>query len=105
MWLIVSWWAAIAATAIYIYSKNPKAHRLDWLCLMLWGLAVMVLVDHVLGFIIEGGEFIEISTEGYIENGTLLGITMLIPIFLFWEISALISQRKEMPVSESFKGR
>lgn len=105
MWLIVSWWAAITATAIYIYSKNPKTHHLDRLCLMLWGLAIMVLVDHVLGFIIEGGEFIETSTEGYIENGALLGITMLIPILLAWEISVLVSKRKEMPVSESFERR
>lgn len=92
------------ATAAYIYSKNPKAYRLDWLCLMLWGLAVMVLIDHVIGFATEGGEFIEISTEGYIENGALLGITMLIPIFLAWEIGVLIFRRKTL-ASESSGGR
>lgn len=89
MWLIISWWAAILATVAYIYSKNPKTYRLDWLCLMFWGLAVMVLVDHVLGFIIESGEFIEISVEG-----TLIGIMMLTPILVVWEISALISKRR-----------
>ncbi|MGB9717718.1 MAG: hypothetical protein ACPL4E_04685 [Thermoproteota archaeon] len=102
---MVSWWAAILVTAVYIYSKNPKTYRLDWLCLMLWGLAIMVLVDHTLGFIIEGGEFIETSTEGYIENGTLLGITMLIPIFLAWEISVLVSKRREVLVLESVEKR
>ncbi|MBO3800641.1 MAG: hypothetical protein FGF52_06300 [Candidatus Brockarchaeota archaeon] len=104
MWLIISWWAAILTTAAYIYSKNPKTYRLDWLCLMLWGLTVMVLVDHVIGFITDGGEFIEVSTEGYIENGALLGITMLIPIFLIWEIGALVSKRKTQ-VSESLEKR
>lgn len=92
MWLITSFWAAIIATSVYVYAENPKKYNLDWLCLMLWGLAAMVLVDHSIGFIQEGGEFIEITTNGYIENGALLGITMLIPIFIIWEIVALISK-------------
>ncbi|MDW8034378.1 MAG: hypothetical protein RMI79_05570 [Nitrososphaerota archaeon] len=90
MWLIVSWWVAILATISYIYSKNPKTYRLDMLCLMLWGLAIMVLVDHVLGLIIEGGEFIEVSI-----NGTLIGITMLIPIFVIWEVTALLKKNEK----------
>ena len=89
MWLVISWWAALLATAAYIHSKNPKLYHLDWLCLMLWGLAAVVLVDHTIGFIREGGEFIEMSIEG-----AVLAVTMLIPIFLIWEIAALISKGK-----------
>lgn len=100
MWLILSWWAAIAATATYIYSKDPKTYRLDWLCLMLWGLAVMVLIDHIIGFIIEGGEFIEISLDG-----ALTGIMMLIPILIIWEIGALISKMKRISSPENLGGR
>jgi len=59
---------------------------------MLWGLAIMVLVDHSIGYLREGGEFIEITTGGFIQNGALLGITMLIPIFIIWEVAALISK-------------
>lgn len=87
MWLITSFLAAIAVTVVYIYAKNPKKFHLDWLCLMLWGLAVMVLIDHSIGFIREGGEFMEVTTEG-----TLLGIMMLMPLFIVWEIVALISK-------------
>ncbi|MBS3815224.1 MAG: hypothetical protein KGY45_01525 [Hadesarchaea archaeon] len=94
MWLITSIWAAIIATIFYIRAENPKKYNLDWLCLMLWGLSAMVLIDHSIGFLQEGGEFIEITTSGYIENGALLGITMLIPIFVVWEIVALISKRR-----------
>lgn len=100
MWLITSFLAAIMATAVYIYAKNPKKYHLDWLCLMLWGLAVMVLIDHSIGFIREGGEFIEVTTEGYIESGALLGITMLIPIFTVWEIVTLISKGKRKAIKK-----
>lgn len=52
----------------------------------------MVLIDHSIGYIQEGGEFIEVTTDGFIKSGTLLGITMLIPIFIIWEIVALASK-------------
>jgi hypothetical protein len=60
---------------------------------MLWGTSIMILVDHILGY--EGGEFIELETNGLITNGTLLGIVMLIPIFVLWEIILITSKQKE----------
>lgn len=92
MWLITSFWAAIIATIAYVYAKDPKKYNLDWLCLMLWGLSAWVLIDHSIGYVQEGGKFIEVTTEGFIENGTLLGVTMLIPIFIIWLVAALISK-------------
>ena len=90
MWLVTTLIAAIAVTAIW-YVK-PKIYRLDILSLMLWGTSIMILVDHILGY--EGGQFIEIETEGLIANGTLLGIVMLIPIFVLWEIILIASKPK-----------
>jgi len=52
----------------------------------------MVLVDHVMGY--EGGPFIQMETDGLIQNGTVLGIAMLIPIFLLWEIQVVIARLK-----------
>ena len=60
MWLVTTLIAAIAVTAIW-YVK-PKIYKLDILSLMLWGTSIMILVDHILGY--EGGEFIELETEG-----------------------------------------
>ena len=94
MWLITTLIAAIAATAIW-YVK-PKIYKLDILSLMLWGTSIMILVDHILGY--EGGEFIELETEGLITNGTLLGIVMLIPILILWEIILIISKPKQKVV-------
>jgi hypothetical protein len=90
MWLVTTILAAIAVTAIW-YIK-PKIYKLDILSLMLWGTSIMILVDHILGY--EGGEFIELETDGLITSGMLLGIVMLIPIFVFWEILLIMSKPK-----------
>ncbi|MBN1860759.1 MAG: hypothetical protein JW840_04775 [Candidatus Thermoplasmatota archaeon] len=50
----------------------------------------MILVDHIVGY--EGGSFVEMETEGLINNGILLGILMVIPVFLIW-ILILIKQK------------
>lgn len=91
MWLVTTVIAAIAVTAIW-YIK-PKIYKLDLLSLMLWGTSIMILVDHVLGY--EGGEFLEVQTDGLITNGILLGIAMIIPILIIWEIILIISRPKE----------
>ena len=91
MWLVTTLIAAIVVTAIW-YVK-PKIYKLDILSLMLWGTSIMILVDHVLGF--EGGEFIELETEGLITSGTLLGIVMLIPILILWEIILITTKPKQ----------
>ena len=91
MWLITTLIAAITVTAIW-YVK-PKIYKLDILSLMLWGTSIMILVDHILGY--EGGEFIELETEGLISSGALLGIVMLIPIFVIWEIILITSKPKQ----------
>ena len=94
MWLVTTLIAAIAVTAIW-YLK-PKIYKLDILSLMLWGTSIMILVDHIIGY--EGGAFIELETEGMITSGTLLGIVMLIPIFVFWEILLITSKPKRKSV-------
>jgi hypothetical protein len=90
MWLITSFITAIAVTAVWIFA--PKKYQLGFLGLMLWGLTIMILVDHIMGY--QGGPFIEMETNGLITNGTVLGIAMLIPIFIIWEIPLIHSKFK-----------
>jgi len=94
MWLVTTLIAAIAITTIW-YVK-PKIYKLDILSLMLWGTSIMIFVDHIIGF--EGGEFIKLETEGLITSGTILGITMLIPIFVLWGVTLVTSKSKEKNV-------
>ena len=90
MWLITTLIAAIGTTAVWFVVRNK--YKLSFLNIMLWGASIMILIDHILGY--EGGEFIETTTEGMITNGTVLGIVMLIPIFIIWEIYVIISLRR-----------
>lgn len=90
MWLITSFIAAVAVTALWIF--GPKKYQFAFLGLMLWGLSIMVLIDHIIGY--NGGTFLEMETEGLIPNGVVLGITMLLPIFIIWEISLIQSKIK-----------
>ncbi len=90
MWLITSSIAAIIVTAIWAYA--PKKYKLGNLALMLWGLSLLIFVDHTLGY--EGGPFIEMETDGLIESGTVMGLAMLVPVFLIWEIQLVISKLK-----------
>ena len=90
MWLITTSIAAAGATLGKFVL--PKDYKLGFLALMLWGAAVMMLIDHVLGY--GGGAFLEKTTGGMIKNGALLGIVMLVPVFVTWGISLLISNSK-----------
>jgi hypothetical protein len=85
MWLITSFIAAVAVTAVWIFA--PKKYQLGFLGLMLWGLSIMILVDHILGY--DGGAFVEMETDGLIPNGIVLGIAMLLPLFMIWEFSLI----------------
>ncbi len=90
MWLVTT--SVVAAGATLGKFVLPKDYKLGFLALMLWGTAAMILVDHILGY--EGGAFLEKTTDGMINNGAMLGITMLAPVFVIWGISLLISNLK-----------
>ena len=96
MWLVTSAIAALAATAAW--TKASKEYKLGNLALMLWGLTILVLVDHILGY--EGGAFIEMETDGMIQDGTVLGIVMLLPVFLIWELQLITSKISKKSAKE-----
>ncbi|MCD4740624.1 hypothetical protein K8R43_05570 [archaeon] len=90
MWLITTLIAAIIVTAAWFAA--PKKYRLDLPALMLWGAGIMIFIDHVLGY--EGGQFLEMQTDGLIANSIVLGIGMIIPVFVVWELVLLKDRRK-----------
>ncbi|KAA0002824.1 MAG: hypothetical protein FE044_02380 [Thermoplasmata archaeon] len=89
MWLIIISFAAAITTAIW-YAFDNGQYKLSLLSLILWGSAIMIFVDHVMGYIEEGGEFIETTT-----NATLLGIVLLIVAIIIWEAVLLWSNPKK----------
>ena len=88
MWLIVTTLVAVIVTAIW-YAKDNGEYKLSLLSLMLWGTAIMVFVDHVMGYLAEGGEFIEMSLDAFV-----LGIAMVIVAVIVWEIVLLVTDPK-----------
>lgn len=90
MWLVTTSVAAAGATVARFVL--PRNYKLGFLASMLWGAAAMILIDHILGY--EGGAFLEKTTDGMIKNGAVLGIAMLVPVFVIWGISLLISNLK-----------
>ncbi|KYH38473.1 MAG: hypothetical protein AYL28_003630 [Candidatus Bathyarchaeota archaeon B23] len=58
---------------------------LRFLNLTLWGATIMVLVDHIIGYLTEGGEFLELTAEA-----TALGFALLIIALVIWEIALLL---------------
>jgi hypothetical protein len=87
MWLIVTFLATvIAATAFFILKERRQKLKLGLLTLMLGGTTVMVLVDHTIAFL-DGEPFIQLTTDGLITSGTMLGIAMIIPIIAVWLIA------------------
>ncbi|VVB99159.1 Uncharacterised protein [uncultured archaeon] len=89
MWFVVALAAAIIASAAYLLAGQArrKQYRLGFLCLMLWGVSIMVFVDHLISYL-EGGPFMETETSGLIGSSVLLGILMLVPVILIWAIAA-----------------
>lgn len=91
MWLIMTALAAIIATAIWYVKAPEDKYKLGLLSLMFWGATLMWLVDHVMAYLTEGGEFFEINLDA-----TLLGVSVIILALLVWLIVLLIDDPKKV---------
>lgn len=89
MWFILTALAAIVTTIIW-YIKSPgDKYKLGLLSFAFWGATIMWLVDHVMAYVIEGGEFFETNLDA-----TMLGISVIIFALLVWLIVLLTSDPK-----------
>ncbi|WP_027398658.1 hypothetical protein [Anaerovorax odorimutans] len=89
MYLIITALAAVITTIIWYVNAPDNKYKLGTLTLIFWGATLMWLVDHVIAFLTEGGEFFDTSLDA-----TLLGITVTICGLLAWTIILLISDPK-----------
>jgi len=89
MWLIMTALAAIITTVIW-YAKSPgDKYKLGLLSSMFWGGTIMWLVDHVMAYLTEGGEFFEVNLDA-----TMLGLSVIILALCVWIIVLLVSDPK-----------
>jgi len=91
MWLIILAFAAAIVTPIWYSMAEEDKYLLRLLCLILWGATIMVFVDHAMGFLMEGGEFLELTLDA-----TVLGFAMLTVALVIWEIVLLLKDPKKV---------
>jgi hypothetical protein len=91
MWLIILAFAAAIATPIWYSMAEDDKYLLRLLCLILWGATIMVFVDHVMGYLMEGGEFLELTLDA-----TILGFAMLTAALVIWEIILILKDPKKV---------
>jgi len=91
MWLIMTALAAIITTAVWYVKAPDDKYKLGLLSLFFWGATLMWLVDHVMAYVSEGGEFFEINLDA-----TLLGVAVIILALFVWEIVLLVSDPKRV---------
>jgi peptidoglycan biosynthesis protein MviN/MurJ (putative lipid II flippase) len=89
MWLIMTSLAAVITTAIWYIKAPEDKYKVGLLSLFFWGATLMWLVDHVMAYLTEGGEFFEINLDA-----TLLGVAVIVFALFVWEIVLLVSDPK-----------
>lgn len=96
MWLIFTSLAAVITTAIWLVAAKKDEYRLALLSLIFWGTTIMVFVDHVMGYLAEGGEFFEITSDA-----ALLGTILVIVALMIWELVLLFDRLKTRSFAET----
>ncbi len=91
MFLIVTAFAAITATLLWYVKAPNDQYKLGLLSLIFWGATLMWLVDHVMAYLTEGGEFLEVNLDA-----TMLGVCVVLIGLLVWQVSLLVSDPKRV---------
>jgi hypothetical protein len=89
MFLIMTALAAVITTVIWYIKSPDDKYKLGLLSLMFWGGTIMWIVDHIMAYATEGGEFFEISADA-----TMLGVAVIVLALMAWVITLLISDPK-----------
>jgi peptidoglycan biosynthesis protein MviN/MurJ (putative lipid II flippase) len=89
MWLILTALAAIITTVIWYVNAPKDKYKVGLLSLAFWGATVMWLVDHIMAYLSEGGEFFELD-----RNATMLGVSVILIALMVWLFILLISDPK-----------
>jgi len=90
MTLLITVFAAIAATIVWYTNENSKLNVCS-LCLMYWGAALMWLVDAVVEYIELGTEYFTPAAADMINDG-YLGLSAAALGLVIWLVTELIKK-------------
>jgi len=89
MFLILTALAAVIATVVWYTNAPEDKYKVGMLSLFLWGATLMWLVDHVMAYLMEGGEFFELNLDA-----TMLGLSVILLALIVWVLILVISDPK-----------
>ena len=89
MFFIITAVAAVVVTIIWYVNAPKDTYKLSLLSFIFWGATLMWLVDHVMAYLMEGGEFFEVTLDA-----TLLGVNVVLLGLVVWLIMLLITDPK-----------
>lgn len=84
MFFVIVALAAIISTLIWYIKDTEGKYKLGFLSLMLWGTTAMMFIDHLIRYIIERGELLEVNL-----GASLLGLVLVIVALIIWEFALL----------------
>ena len=88
-WLLITALAGVVSTIIW-YIKSPgEKYRLSLLSWLFWGATIMIFVDHLVSYILEKEEILEMTSEA-----ALLGLTLIITALVIWVIILILTDPK-----------
>jgi len=91
MWLLLTAFAALVATALWRASAPGDKYKLGFLSLIYWGATLMWLVDHVMAYVQEGGPFFDFSAQA-----VWVGVSVIALGLLVWLVRLSMSYHREI---------
>lgn len=91
MWLLILAYAAVIATVLWYRTAENDVFMYKYLALMLWGATIMFFVDHIYGYLTEGGEFFDTSIDA-----AILGFTLLLSVLIIWVTIILLKDPRKI---------
>ncbi|NMM94782.1 hypothetical protein [Bifidobacterium oedipodis] len=95
MTLVITAFAAVAATVAWYATAPRNQYRLSVLALMYWGAVLMWTVDGIVE-VIGGGAFIDVSDPAVVFDDAMLGMVVVLTGLIVWVVTLLIKDPKHV---------
>ncbi len=90
MTLLITVFAAVAATLVWYFSEKRSERKLGFLTLMFWGASLMWFVDAIFEYAELGAEYFTPAGSDML-NDFFLGLSVIALGLTIWLVSLLIS--------------
>ena len=93
MTLLLTVFAAIAATLVWYLKDRDGELKTSWLCFMFWGASIMWLVDAIVEYAEIGAEYFSPAPADML-NDAFLGLSVIALAMIVWVTVLLIRDPK-----------